>query len=184
MNTGKRMQAKDSLKNTFLIAMPSLKDPNFSQSVIYINEHTENGAMGLIINKPLQINLGSILEHLSIGIDDADIITIPVLSGGPVGQEHGFVIHNENGDDIIISASKDILKSIAAGKGPAHFLITLGYSGWGAGQIELEIARNDWLVAPFSPEVLFDTPINQRWAAAAEILGIDLNLLSDQIGHA
>lgn len=163
--------------------MPSLSDQNFSKSVIYLYEHTSEGAMGLVINKPLHINLGSVLRHLKIKITEDIIETHPVLMGGPVGQEHGFVLHESN-NDIVISASKEMLRSIAIGKGPVNFLIALGYTGWGAGQLEQELNHNDWLIAPFDATILFNTPLEDRWRNAARLIGIDINNLSDQIGHA
>lgn len=182
----------DILTNHFLVAMPSLKDENFSKSVVYIYEHSKDGALGMIINKPLQINLGNVLEHLNIATDETDDIVINhnVLMGGPVGQEHGFIIYRgdpagpSNAEEIMVSASKEMLKDISTGVGPKDFLITLGYSGWDSGQLEHEIARNDWLIAKYHEEILFDAPLEKRWAAAAASIGVNVNQLSDQIGHA
>ncbi len=180
----------ETYKDHFLIAMPILKDSTFSKSVIYLYEHTEDGAMGLVINKPLQITLGNVLRHLEIQVNCEAIENEPVMMGGPVGQEHGFVIHETLEDEadedgqIVISASKEILRSIAKGKGPDHYLVTLGYSGWEAGQLEQEITRNDWLLAPYDPDIIFKTPIDKRWEAAAQLIGVDIKHLSDQIGHA
>lgn len=178
-------------RHHFLIAMPTLKDSNFTRAVIYLYEHDDEGAMGLAINKPLDITLGNVLRHLDIEPTDKHAENAPVLMGGPVGQEHGFVIHDNvafggevQEEGITISASKEILRDIAKGKGPEHYLVALGYSGWEAGQLELEIQRNDWLVAPFDPSILFSTSIDRRWVNAAKLLGIDINRLSDQIGHA
>jgi putative transcriptional regulator len=182
------MKELNDLSHHFLVAMPTLNDINFSKSVIYIYEHNSEGAMGLIINKPLQITLGNVLQHLDIETSNKKIAATPVLMGGPVGQEHGFVIHDdpdqETGHSVSISASKDILKAIANGAGPNHFLITLGYAGWEPGQLEHEIHRNDWLVAPFDSSILFSTPCNQRWHRAASLLGIDIIHLSSETGHA
>ena len=182
----------DTLKNFFLIAMPALTDPNFEHSVIFVYEHNDDGAMGLVINKPLQITLESVLNHLEIETEDETVQFVPVLMGGPVGQEHGFVIHDEDGADdvpedaesIVISASQDTLRQIASGHGPDNFIVTLGYAGWDAGQLEVEIARNDWLIAPFSSEIMFDTPIERRWVEAAKLIGVDINQLTNQVGHA
>lgn len=181
----------ESLKNHFLIAMPALDDPNFSKSVVFIYEHNEDGAMGLIINKPLHITLGGVLEHLDIKIKNKLVEQTQVLMGGPVGQEHGFVIHDvpddekpDDSESIVISASKDTLRLIASGKGPENFVVTLGYTGWDAGQLEKEIGDNDWLIAPFDLDVLFHTDISRRWQKAAELIGIDINTLSSQTGHA
>ncbi len=175
-----------TLENHFLVAMPSLADPNFSKSVVFIYEHNDKGALGMTINKPLQINLGNVLEHLGIAISKQSVSTLPVLMGGPVGQEHGFILYPNTVDDkeeVMISASKEMLQEIANGKGPDDFLITLGYSGWGDGQLESEIARNDWIVVPAAAKILFDTPITERWVKAAEIIGLDINKLSTQVGH-
>lgn len=183
------MTNSQSLKHHFLIAMPSLHDTNFYKSVIYLHEHSADGAMGLIINKPLQINLENILQHLKIDIDCGAIRNNPVIMGGPVQPEQGFVIHPSNpkkADDIdlTVSTSKDLLVAIAKGNGPEKFLITLGYSGWGSGQLEQELNRNDWLTAPLDPNIIFSVPIHQRWVKAAELLGININLMPDHFGHA
>ncbi|QTS84252.1 YqgE/AlgH family protein [Coxiella endosymbiont of Amblyomma nuttalli] len=174
--------------NHFLVAMPQLHDFTFAQSVIYLSEHDTKGALGIIINKPLQVNLGSVLEHLKIESDRPDISEQPVLMGGPMGQEHGFIIYenpiSKKNLEISVSASKVMLEEIASNKGPGNFLITLGYSGWEAGQLEKEIARNDWLIVPFDRSILFETPIKKRWKKAASLIGIDINRLSDQVGHA
>lgn len=181
----------DCLSDHLLIATPALQDTHFAKSVVYIYEHSELGAMGLIVNKALDITLGNVLEHLNIKIKLPAIYDLPVLLGGPVGQDHGFVIHDDTmpakrkkSNDIIISASKDTLKSIAAGKGPKNFLVTLGYSGWEVGQLETEIMRNDWLVAPMEPDILFNTPIPDRWAKAAKLIGIDIHHLTEHSGNA
>ncbi len=189
------------LSHHFLVAMPSLDDLNFKHAVIYVCEHNEEGAMGLIINKPLQINLGNVLHHLNIDVTDKSSESHPVLMGGPVGQEHGFIIHNElsflsektkrevdaNPDDhteLVISSSKEMLSSIAQGKGPAQYLVTLGYTGWEAGQLENEIAKNDWLVIPYDENILFKVPMELRWQMAPSSLGIDINQISGHVGHA
>lgn len=182
------MSKSHILQNHFLVAMPQLLDFNFSKSVIYIYEHNAEGALGMIINKPLQINLGNVLEHLDIQVKDSAVSSRPVLMGGPVGQEHGFIIFNQpsgkNESEVLVSASKDMLREIANGKGPIDFIITLGYSGWEAGQLEQEIARNDWLVVPFNHDILFNTPLEKRWQATAALMGIDIHRLSNQVGHA
>lgn len=183
----------DVLTNHFLIAMPSIKDESFSKSVVYIYEHSREGALGMVINKPLQITLGSVLEHLNIETDPSNesINQHDVLMGGPVGQEHGFILYGdpvshtpETEDEALISASKEMLKDISIGKGPKDFIVTLGYSGWEAGQLEHEIAGNDWLIADYNKDILFNAPLEQRWAAAAASIGVNVNQLSDQIGHA
>lgn len=178
------------LSHHFLVAMPTLVDTNFHKSVVYIYDHTDEGALGIIINKPLQINLGNVLNHLDIAITKEEVSDYPVLMGGPVGQEHGFIIYDQEHKDpeddaeIVVSASKDILKDIATGQGPKNFLVTLGYSGWEPGQLEKEIARNDWLIVPFDRDILFNTEIEERWQNTAALIGVDINQLSDQVGHA
>jgi len=181
------------LTNQFLIAMPGLADPNFFQSVTYICEHSAAGALGIVINRPLSLTLGELLEHLQIPPARAAIAAIPTYSGGPVQQEQGFVIHTPVGqwestlrvtETIGITTSRDILQALARGEGPDQVLIALGYAGWGAGQLEREMAENAWLSGPADPTILFQTPSEKRWAAAAALLGVDLSLLSGDAGHA
>ncbi|OGT25635.1 MAG: hypothetical protein A3I77_04990 [Gammaproteobacteria bacterium RIFCSPLOWO2_02_FULL_42_14] len=181
-----------SYKHHFLVSMPQMRGEFFSRAVVYIYEHSQTGgAIGFTINKPLSATLGNVLEHLKIAGTDKKIAEVPVFSGGPVGPDQGFVLHdrmsmpNAPGDqEITIGTSRDILKEIGEGRGPDHFLVLLGYSGWGAGQLEMEIGRNDWLVLPFQKAIVFDIPIAERWVAAARIIGIDFNQLSSQTGHA
>jgi putative transcriptional regulator len=173
----------------FLIAMPGLDDANFSKAVVFIEEHNEEGAVGIIINKPLEIQLAAVFDHLNITAPIKSIAHRPVLLGGPVGQEQGFVLHSEHENDsdeniIHLSSSKDILSQIANGEGPARFQVALGYSGWEAGQLEEEISQNDWLVIKATASILFHTPIAKRWPASIQSLGIDATQLSDQSGHA
>ncbi len=181
------------LGNQFLIAMPALADPNFFQTVTYLCEHTDQGAMGIIINRPLNLQLGELLEHLQIPVETSGIAERPLYAGGPVEKERGFVIHSPVGqweatikvtDTVGITTSRDILQALAKGEGPAQMLVALGYAGWGAGQLEQEIGSNAWLSGPADPRVLFHTPDEQRWAAAARLLGVDLSLLSGEAGHA
>ena len=172
----------------FLIAMPSLDDANFSKSVVFIEEHNEDGAVGIIINKPLDITLSTVFEHLNIPDTNKEIAKKPVFLGGPVGQEQGFVLHTDETSDIKniihLSSSKEILSQIATGQGPTNFQVALGYSGWEAGQLEDEIGQNDWLVIKAQPKILFSTPIAKRWPASIHSLGIHTSQLSDQTGHA
>lgn len=183
----------NTLENHFLIATPSLKDPNFSKSVILLYEHNDQGAMGLIINKPLHINLGSIFEHLEIESADDTIANHPILMGGPIGPEQGFVIHEEIAKldkttiehQIIISGSREILSDIAQGEGPKDFLVALGYASWGPGQLEKEIHNGDWLLTAINTELLFHTAAKRLWKAVAkDQLGIDITQMSQQTGHA
>lgn len=187
------MQSADFLGNHFLIAMPGLVDPNFFHTVTYLCEHNPEGALGIVINRPLNLTLREILQHMDLEPATAAIGDQPVYLGGPVQQERGFVLHRPLGDweatlkvsgDIGVTSSRDILMAIAAGQGPQHSLIALGYAGWGAGQLEQEIGANAWLSGPADERIVFDLPHEQRWEAAAARLGVDLNLLSGEAGHA
>jgi len=180
------------LTNHFLIAMPALGDPNFFQTVTYVCLHNRDGAMGIVINRPLDIDLGDVLEHMDIEVEDIHASRMAVFEGGPVQRERGFVIHQPIGqweammtinDDLGITTSRDIINAIANGQGPSNMLIALGYAGWGAGQLEQEMADNAWLSTPADYHIIFQTPPEQRWQAAAAGMGIDLNLLSNQVGH-
>lgn len=184
-----------SLKDHFLIAMPNMADPHFSHSVIYICEHSPEGAMGIIINLPLNIRLGDVLQNMNIKTDDDDISKKPVLAGGPIQQERGFVLHRNLPSErwesslaltksISITTSKDILMAIANHEGPKDVVIALGYAGWEGGQLEKEIAQNAWLCGPADAQVLFDVPPENRWRAAGALLGIDMDCVSTEIGHA
>jgi putative transcriptional regulator len=173
--------------------MPGLEAGLFSGSITYICEHGEAGAMGLVINQPLEISLEEIFDHLEIGTA-ADFHNRPVLAGGPVQVDHGFVLHPADAHDwdsslqvtrdIRLTTSQDVLRAIAAGHGPERFVIALGYAGWSAGQLEEEIAGNSWLTLRADHRIIFDTPIEQRVTAAAAALGIDMNLMTTQAGHA
>ncbi|MBF8778862.1 YqgE/AlgH family protein [Pseudomonas fulva] len=185
--------APSYLKHQFLIAMPHMSDPNFAQTLTYVLEHNANGAMGLIVNRPQDISLADILEQLRPDQEPTpSSVQVPVYMGGPVQIERGFVLHS---DDISyqatielqglsLSTSQDVLFAIADGVGPRQSLITLGYAGWEAGQLEAEVADNAWLTCPFDPRILFDTASELRLEAAAASLGINLSLLTSQAGHA
>ncbi len=184
---------RDSLSNHFLIAMPNLADPNFFHTVTLICEHNEEGALGIVINRPTDFSLGELLQQLEL-IEDADrYADIPVYAGGPVQGEHGFIVHSPPGewahslrfgDGLALTTSRDLLEGIVEGRGPERLLVALGYAGWGPGQLEQELADNAWLTTPASHEILFEVPAEQRWKAAAAQLGIDLDLLSGDAGHA
>lgn len=182
-----------SLNDHFLLAMPTLADPNFAQAVTYVCEHTENGAMGLIVNRSADLTLGDILQQLELTTNRPEIANTPVYYGGPVQQDCGFILHRPAAqwesslrvtDDIAITTSRDILAALAAGEGPTDFLITLGYAGWGAGQLEQEVADNAWLTAPADSAILFHTPLAKRWHSAARLIGVDPSRLSTDTGHA
>lgn len=187
-----------SLTNHLLIAMPSLNDPNFEQSVSYICEHNNEGAMGIVINHPMDLSFADLCEQLEIEITDMDTAAYPIFDGGPVEVDRGFILHTPIGEwestlevtkNIGLTMSQDIIEAIANGYSsdnspPEHFIITLGYAGWSEDQIEDEIAANTWLNVPATNEILFHTVTDKRWTAAAALLGIDLQQLSSDIGHA
>lgn len=185
-----------NLTNHFIIAMPGLADPMFHKSVSFICQHTDEGAMGLTINHPTDIPFSELLSQLNIPLTDEKLASLPVYLGGPVETGHGFILHtNEGGfdhwkqtmkinDHISLSSSKDILIAIANGEGPSDFLIMLGYAGWGSGQIEREMEENSWLNVPADNDIIFNTPYDKRWESAALSLGVDIHLISGDIGHA
>ena len=182
-----------SLKNHFLIAMPTLTEGIFAHSVTFLCEHSEEGAMGIVINQPLELRLREVLQHLDI--EDSQLAhDEPVMAGGPVQTDRGFVLHTptERGWDstvqiseqVALTTSRDVLDAIAHQRGPAASLVALGYAGWSAGQLEEELVANAWLTLPADGDILFRTPIDQRLDAAAAKLGIDLALLVSTAGHA
>lgn len=180
------------LSHQFLIAMPALADPNFARTVTYLCEHGPQGALGLIVNRPLDLTTADLLENLGIEAPPGTGV-LPVYFGGPVHPEQGFVLHRPlgrwqstlaTGDGLAITTSRDILEAMARGQGPAETLIALGYAGWGPGQLERELAENAWLSCPADADVIFRLPAAERWAAAAALLGVDLRLLCGDAGHA
>ena len=188
------------LTNQFLIAMPGMGDDTFSGAVVYLCEHTEKGALGLVINKPIDIKLRNLFEKVELSLDRpdrADLAEQPVYFGGPVQTERGFVLHEKLGDEgshynstlsipggLAMTTSKDVLEALAEGAGPRRVLITLGYSGWQAGQLEDELGRNGWLTVDADPAVIFETPIEKRYERALSLLGFDPRMLSQEAGHA
>ena len=189
--------ASINLTNQFLIAMPGMADDQFSGSVIYLCEHTERGALGLVINRPIDITLKNLFERVELSLDRDDLSDTPVYFGGPVQTERGFVLHERVGDDVSgysstlsipggleMTTSRDVLEALSHGAGPKRVFITLGYAGWGAGQLEDELARNGWLNVEADPGVIFDTPVEQRYNRALSLLGIDAMMLSSDAGHA
>lgn len=181
------------LTGQFLIAMPALDDPNFFHSVTFICEHNDEGAMGLVINRPTSISVGEVMSQLGLEWPEAAVADQIVFQGGPVETERGFVIHQPVGDwdatidvngEFGVSSSRDILEDISEGRGPEQLLVTLGYAGWGPGQLEQEMAENAWLTVPADASILFNTDTEKRWEAAAQAVGVDLNLLSNDVGHA
>ena len=200
MSSNTKTSGKLSLSNHLLIAMPGLNDPNFHQSVSYICEHNEEGAMGLVINRPLYISFADLCEQLEIEINDLDVADYPIFEGGPVEMERGFILHSPIGDwdstlvvieseNIGLTMSKDIIQAIADGydsdnNPPEQFIMCLGYAGWGPGQLEEELSINAWLSCQANMEIIFNTPVENRWQQAAQLLGVDLQLLSHDAGHA
>ncbi|WP_442497780.1 YqgE/AlgH family protein [Methylobacter sp. sgz302048] len=186
------MNGATYLTNQFIIAMPNLADPNFFHTVTYLCQHNEEGALGIVINRPADMKLGEIFKQMQIHVSSGTAADAPVFIGGPVQIERGFVIHSPGGnwdsslavsDTIALTTSRDILEAIATDKGPEQYLIALGYAGWGEGQLESEMMDNAWLNTPCGKEVLFDTPVEQRWSAAASQIGININLLTTPAGH-
>lgn len=187
------MAQENSLTNQLLIAMPGMADPNFSTTVTLICEHNEEGALGIVINRPLEINLGGLFDQLSVTEADPQVAASPVLAGGPVGPERGFVLHNpgqeyENSvavsDSIHLTLSRDVIDAMAKGEGPEKSIVALGYAGWEPGQLEDEMLANSWLNVPATPEIVFDTPFSERWTSAARTLGIDISRMTPGAGHA
>lgn len=185
--------SSESLLNHFLIAMPSMGDPNFHRSVTLICQHDENGAMGVVINRPLNMTVGDVLEQLEIPKETFPSPELPIYSGGPVQTSVGLILHTPVGDwestmtisdDLALTTSKDVLKAMADNHGPKESMLLLGYAGWGAGQLESEMAQNAWLTVPANEEIIFNTDTDQRWPRAAALVGINIHTISAQTGHA
>ena len=186
-----------NLTHHFLIAMPGLQDEAFAKSVIYMCEHSERGALGLVINKPSDINLKKLFEKVELPLHREDLTQSPVFQGGPVQTERGFVLHESimPGNESIyastmtipggleMTTSKDVLEALSTGYGPRKVFISLGYSSWGQGQLESEISDNSWLTVAADPAVIFDTPVDQRYAKALMLLGLEAWMLSPEAGH-
>lgn len=182
-----------NLTNHFLIAMPAMADPNFQQTVTFVCAHDEDGAMGIVINRPMPFGLGAILEQMDMTPVDGQLEDIAIYEGGPVQRDRGFIIHRPLSDwestikvtdELAVGTSRDLLEAISVGKGPQQSLIALGYAGWGAGQLEHEMVDNAWLSGPADLDILFDTPADLRWRRAATLLGVDLKRMSPDVGHA
>ena len=187
------MHAPQYLADHFLIAMPSLADPHFVRGVTLICQHDEHGAMGLVINHLSEYTLGAVLRQMDIQSDSPVLGRQAVLIGGPVQPDRGFVLHVDCrdfgstlrfGQGLAVSTSREILQELAKGDGPERTLIALGYAGWTAGQLEFEIGQNSWLTVPADKAIFFETPVEERWRAAARSIGVDISKLSDAIGHA
>ena len=187
---------KVNLTRHFLIAMPNMADPHFSRSLTFVCEHNDQGALGVVVNRPLetsQMNLHALFEQISIAPESEEFKSVAVHFGGPVQVDRGFVLHTPVGawqstlavgSEIGLTTSKDILQAVARGEGPRQILVTLGYAGWAPGQLEHELAQNAWLTVQATPEVIFDLPPEERLAAAMSLLGVDYAKLSEVAGHA
>ncbi len=188
------MESHMSLANHLLIAMPSVQEPEFAHTVIYICEHHVQGTVGLIINRPMQHSLGLVFDQLHIQPTHAEQSKMPLLFGGPTQPERGFVIHRPFGhwqsslallpNDVTITTSNDIIRAIAHDAGPKDVLVALGYVGWAEHQLEQEIINDSWLVCPFDPTLLYDVPFEERWEAAGMRIGVHMNQLTLGVGHA
>jgi putative transcriptional regulator len=187
------MHATTSLANQFLIAMPGLLDPNFSRGVTFLCQHNAEGALGIVVNRLSQFKLGDVLAQMQIESHQPGLADLPVHAGGPVHTDRGFVLHEPFGqwestfrvsDELCVTTSRDVLAAMAEGRGPSRVLVALGYAGWGAGQLENEMKENAWLTAPANRSILFDTPLDARWSAAARLGGIDMARMSGYAGHA
>ncbi len=194
--------APTNLTNHFLIAMPGLQDELFGQSVVYLCEHSQRGALGLVINKPCDISLKNLFDKVELPLTRPDLAQAPVFFGGPVQTERGFVLHEATFADadkpsdpvyastmsipggLEMTTSKDVLEAISTGGGPRKVLISLGYSAWGEGQLESELGENSWLTVAADTRVIFDTPVAQRYAQALQLLGLEAWMLSGEAGHA
>jgi putative transcriptional regulator len=188
------MATLSSLAGYFLIAMPSMGDPNFERGITFICQHSEDGAMGLMVNRRSDFNLGDVLKQMNMPCERTAVAATPVLTGGPVQPERGFVLHalSEHAwessyrinEALGVTTSRDILAAMADGDGPSRALVTLGYAGWGAGQLEQELLANAWLTVRATDHILFDTPLDDRWNAAVASMGINPSQLTTYSGRA
>jgi putative transcriptional regulator len=185
-----------NLADHFLIAMPSMQDPIFGGTVVYICEHNDNGVLGVVINKPTDMTLQVLFERIDLTLSaglDMPVVNEPIMFGGPVQDDRGFVLHTPGTpyssslkvtDEIAFTTSMDVLEAVARGTGPKRMLVSIGYAGWSPGQLEEEIGRNGWLTVAADPAILFDLPVEQRYVAAMKLLGIDPLMLASEAGHA
>lgn len=182
-----------NLTDNFLIAMPALEDPYFSNALVYICEHNENGALGIIVNRPIDMDLAGLFEKIDIKLEQPSLARLPVYFGGPVQLDRGFVLHRPIGHwqstlaitgEIGLTSSRDVLAAVAKDGLPDEIIVSLGYAGWDAGQLEDELAQNSWLTVPARAGILFDLPPEERLPAAMQKLGISFSQLSDIAGHA
>ncbi len=187
------MDQSSNLAGHFLIAMPGMGDPHFAHGVTLVCQHNEEGAVGLLVNRLSQVTLGEVLEQMDLACDQPEINMQPVLQGGPVQPERGFVLHGGEpsweasyriDEHWAITTSRDILAAVASGEGPRRIAVALGYAGWSAGQLDQEIRDNAWLTVRADDRIVFDTALEQRWDAAANLVGIDASQLAGYAGHA
>jgi putative transcriptional regulator len=190
------VQSELNLANHFLIAMPSMNDPIFGGTVVYICEHNDKGVLGVVINKPTDMTMDVLFDRIDLKVTDSlrpNVVDEPIMFGGPVQDDRGFVLHSPGGryssslsvtDDVAFTTSIDVLEAVANGTGPQRMLVSIGYAGWSPGQLEEEIARNGWLTVGADARVLFDLPIEERYTAAIKLLGIDPLMLASEAGHA
>ncbi len=185
--------ASVNLTNHFLIAMPNMVDPYFARSLTLVCEHSDQGALGVVINRPIDMSLQTLFERLSLELEPRDLHEMPVYFGGPVQTDRGFVLHTPVGPwsstlsvsaQVGMTTSRDILEAVGGGSGPQRLMVTLGYSGWAAGQLEHEIKQNAWLTVPAADQIIFDLPAEERLPAAMQLLGVSYASLSDEAGHA
>jgi putative transcriptional regulator len=182
-----------NLTHHFLIAMPAMADPNFAHTLTFVCEHSKDGALGIVVNRPIDMKLSALFERIEVPLSDRVLRDSPVYFGGPVQVDRGFVLHRPLGnwqstlaigDDLGLTTSKDVLEAVGRGEGPPDVFVSLGYAGWEAGQLETELAQNAWLTVAADAGVLFDVPPERRLPAAMQLLGIDLAQLSEDVGHA
>ncbi|MBL8532932.1 MAG: YqgE/AlgH family protein [Betaproteobacteria bacterium] len=187
------METHINLTHHFLIAMPNMADPNFSKTLTYVCEHNERGALGVVVNRPVDLTLKALFSQIDLDLHDDSLGARPVYFGGPVQVDRGFVLHRPAGDwqstlvvaeDVALTTSRDILQAVSSGGGPSDLLVTLGYAGWAPGQLEEEIRQNAWLTVAAVADLMFSVDASDRWAAAMGLLGVNLATLSDEAGHA
>ncbi len=181
------------LTHHFLIAMPNMVDPYFAKSLTFICEHNDQGALGVVVNRPIDLSLQALFGRINLKLEPRELHDVPVYFGGPVQTDRGFVLHQPVGewhstlnvrDKLGLTTSKDILEALGKGGGPAKMLVTLGYSGWAAGQLEHELGQNAWLTVEAGEQIIFDLPAEEKLPAAMELLGVDFASLSEESGHA
>ena len=181
-----------NLTSHFLIAMPAMQDPNFARTLTFVCEHNERGALGIVVNRPIEVTLATLLRQVEIPLGAAELPAQPVFFGGPVQFDHGFVLHRPVGEwkstlpvgDLGLTTSRDILEAMAKGQGPREQLVALGYAGWAPGQLEDEIGRNGWLTVQADVDLIFNVPPEARYEAAMQALGVNTANLSEEAGHA